>query len=126
MDELKLQIAIMLKKINEKSITLEDIDFSCINTLESSINYASEIIESNNFKLWSCFKESIEKNSLSKFDCIKYKRDLNNAFEYLIPFIDRAYKHNSQYALKIVTMKAILLSLDIMIDNFNIIEALTQ
>lgn len=123
MNELKFKMSIMLKKINNNTICFEDIDFSYIDRFESSINFASTMFIDEK-SLWTNFRKSIEENSFNYFNTILYKRNLEKTFSYLESYLKQALKNDDEYYMLIITMKAILTCLNMIIENYQVINAL--
>lgn len=74
--------------------------------------------------LWTNFRKSIEENNFNYFNTILYKRNLEKTFSYLESYFKRVLKNDDEYYMLIMTMKAILTCLNMIIENYQVINAL--
>lgn len=125
MNEFDLKMAILAKKINDKTIQLDDLNLSVLDLIEESINYTGDILGINgyyNIKLWTSFKKDIDKGLTLK-SVKKYAIDLEKSFSYMSQYLTRITSCSKTLEL-IITMQGVIKSLEIIQESYEVTEAL--
>ena len=126
MNKLQDDAYTLLQKINDDTVTFDDIDFNFINKFASSINHTIVVSKVSDSELWTNFIKSIQEDELTRRDAIMYRRELEKVFAYCIPYIERVLKESIDFYMFILTIKAILMALDNAIKNYDLINELTR
>lgn len=126
MNKLQDNVYTLLQKINDDTVTFDDIDFNFINKFTSSINHTIVVSKVSDSELWTNFIKSIQEDELTRRDAIMYRQELEKVFSYCIPYIERVLKESIDFYMFILTIKAILTALDNAIKSYDLINELTR
>lgn len=126
MNKLQDDAYTLLQKINDDTVTFDDIDFTFINKFASSINHTIVVSKVSDSELWTNFIKSIQEDELTRRDAIMYRQELEKVFSYCIPYIERVLKESIDFYMFILTIKAILTALDNAIKSYDLINELTR
>lgn len=126
MNKLQNNMYTLLQKINDDTVTFDDVDFKFINKFASSINHTIVVSKVSDSELWTNFIKSIQDDQLTRRDVIMYRRELEKVFSYCIPYIERVLKDSIEFYMLILTIKAILMALDNAIESYDLINELTR